>query len=169
METLTCAGKRGARFVVIALAAYLLWSGPHLIFHAAHQHADSARSVASGSGAGAGDPRGPESGGDDVTTVTVELSPWASRVPCPGESGRAGRDRAPVARHADLETASIPTELDFGRYRHAQEVTDSMSIETVDTRASAAAAVALVRHRAPKPASSRSRRDRCPTIRGISR
>ena len=30
----------------------------------------------------------------------------------------------PVARHADLETASIPTELDFGRYRHAQEVTD---------------------------------------------
>jgi len=23
----TCAGKRGARFVVIALAAYLLWSG----------------------------------------------------------------------------------------------------------------------------------------------
>jgi hypothetical protein len=24
---------------VIALAAYLLWSGPHLIFHAAHQHA----------------------------------------------------------------------------------------------------------------------------------
>jgi len=31
---------------VIALAAYLLWSGPHLIFHAAHQHADSALSVA---------------------------------------------------------------------------------------------------------------------------
>jgi hypothetical protein len=55
-----------------------------------------------------------------------------------------------VARHADLETASIPTELDFGRYRHAQEVTDSMSIETVDTRARAAAAVALVRHRAPE-------------------
>ena len=42
----TCAGKRGARFVVIALAAYLLWSGPHRIFHAAHQHADSALSVA---------------------------------------------------------------------------------------------------------------------------
>jgi hypothetical protein len=59
----------------------------------------------------------------------------------------AGSD--PVARHADLETASIPTELDFGRYRHAQEVTDSMSIETVDTRARAAA-VALVRQRAPE-------------------
>jgi len=55
-----------------------------------------------------------------------------------------------VARHADLETASIPTELDFERYRHAQEVTDSMSIETVDARARAAAAVALVRHRAPE-------------------
>jgi hypothetical protein len=53
-----------------------------------------------------------------------------------------------VARHADRETASIPTELDLGRYRHAQEVTDSMSIETVDARA--AAAVALVRHRAPE-------------------
>ena len=47
------------------------------------------------------------------TTVTVELSPWPSQVHCPGESGRAGRDRDPVARHADLETASIPTELDF--------------------------------------------------------
>jgi len=55
-----------------------------------------------------------------------------------------------VARHADLETASMPTELDFGRYRHAQEVTDFMSIETGDPRARAAAAVALVRHRAPK-------------------
>ena len=53
-----------------------------------------------------------------------------------------------MARHADLETASIPTELDFGRYRHAQEMTDSMSIETLD--AHAAAAVALVRHRAPE-------------------
>jgi hypothetical protein len=77
-----------------------------------------------------------------------------------------------VARHADLETASIPTGLDFGRYRHAQEMTDSMSIETVDARARAAAPVALValvRQRAPKRASSRSRRDRCPTIRGISR
>ena len=63
---------------------------------------------------------------------------------------RAGRDQDPLARHADLETASIPTELDFGRYRHAQEVTDSMSIETVDTRASAVASVALVRHRAPE-------------------
>jgi hypothetical protein len=82
-----------------------------------------------------------------VTTGTVELSPWASPVHCAGESGRAGPDRDPVARHADLETASIPTELDFGRYRHAQEVTDSMSIETVDTRARAAAAVSLVRHR----------------------
>ena len=39
-----------------------------------------------------------------------------------------------MARHTDLETASIPTELDFGRYRHAQEVTDFMSIETVDAR-----------------------------------
>ena len=53
-----------------------------------------------------------------------------------------------MARHADRETASIPTELDLGRYRHAQEVTDSMSIETVDARA--AAAVALVRQRAPE-------------------
>ena len=53
----------------------------------------------------------------------------------------AGRDRDPVARHTDLETASIPTELDFGRYRHAQEVTDSMSIETVATRARGAASV----------------------------
>ena len=55
-----------------------------------------------------------------------------------------------MARHADRETASIPTELDFERYRHRQEVTDSMSIETVDTRTRAAAAVALVRHRAPE-------------------
>ena len=55
-----------------------------------------------------------------------------------------------MARHADLETASIPTEFDFSNYRHAQEVTDSMSIETVDTRARAAAAVALVRQRAPE-------------------
>jgi len=47
-------------------------------------------------------------------------------------------------------------------------VTDFMSIETVDTRARIAA-VALVRHRAPKLASSRSRRDRCPTIGVISR
>ena len=105
-----------------------------------------------------------------MTTLTVELSPWASQDHCPGESGRASRDRDPVARHADLETASIPTELDFGRYRHAQEVTDSMSIETVDARACAAAAVALgSATRPPKPASSRSWRDRCPTIRGISR
>ena len=63
-------------------------------------------------------------------------------------SSRPGSE--PVARHADLETASIPTELDFERYRHAQEVTDSMSIETVDPRARAAAAVARVRHRAPE-------------------
>ena len=55
-----------------------------------------------------------------------------------------------MTRHAHLETSSIPTELDFRRYRHPQEVTDSMSIETVDTRARAAAAVALVRHRAPE-------------------
>jgi hypothetical protein len=74
----------------------------------------------------------------------------ASQVHCPGESGRAGRDRDPMARHVDLETTSIPTELDFGRYRHAQEVTDTMSIETVDARARAAAAVALDRQRAPE-------------------
>jgi len=55
-----------------------------------------------------------------------------------------------VARHADLETASIPTELDFGRYRHPREVTHSMSIATVDGRARAAAAVAPVRRRAPE-------------------
>ena len=55
-----------------------------------------------------------------------------------------------MARDADLETASIPIELDFSRYRHAQEVTDSMSIETVDSRARADAAVTLVRHRAPE-------------------
>lgn len=53
-----------------------------------------------------------------------------------------------MARHANLETASIPTELDFGSYRHPQEVTDSMSIETLDARA--ATAVALVRQRAPE-------------------
>jgi hypothetical protein len=80
-----------------------------------------------------------------------------------------GRDRDPVARHAELETASIPTELDFGRYRHPREVIDSMSIETVDTRARAAAAVALVRQRAPEtrflPIAARP----VPTIRGISR
>ena len=73
-----------------------------------------------------------------------------------------------MARHADLETASIPTELDFSRYRHAQEVTDSMSIETVDTRPRRRGGDAGSA-RAPKPASSRSRRDRCPTIRGTSR
>ena len=127
----------------------LAWSGPHLIFHAAHSTLIRRSRWPYGSGAGAVDPRGPESEGDDATTVTVELSPCWSQVHCPGESGRAGRDRDPVARHADVETASIPIELDFGRYRHAQEVTDCMSIETVDTRASAAA-VALVRHRAPE-------------------
>ena len=74
-----------------------------------------------------------------MTTVTIERSAWASPVHCPGERGRAGRDRDPVARHADLETASIPTELDFGRYRHPREVTDPMSIANVDTRARAAA------------------------------
>ena len=102
--------------------------------------------------------------------MTVELSPWASQSTARVKVVKPGQDRDPVARHADLETASIPTELDFGRYPHAQEVTDSMSIKTVDTPARAAAAVvALVRHRAPKPNSSRSRRDRCPTTRGISR
>jgi hypothetical protein len=70
-----------------------------------------------------------------------------------------------VARHSDLETASIPTELDFGRYRHAQEVTDSMSIETVDTRASAAVAVALVRHRAPET----RHRDQCARLPAMRR
>ena len=82
--------------------------------------------------------------------MTVELSPWASQSTARVKVVKPGQDRDPVARHADLETASIPTELDSDRYRHAQEeVTDSMSIETVDTRARAAAAVALVRHRAP--------------------
>ena len=55
-----------------------------------------------------------------------------------------------MTRHADHETARIPTELDFSRYRPAQEMTDAMSIETVDTPARAAAAVALVRQRAPE-------------------
>jgi hypothetical protein len=134
---------------VIALAAYLLWSGPHLIFHALTS-TPIRRSPSPMVLAPVLLILAALSGGDDVTTVTVELSPWASQVHCPGESDRAGRDRDPVARHADLETASIPTELDFGRYRHAQEVTDSMSIETVDARARAAAAVALVRQRAPE-------------------
>ena len=102
--------------------------------------------------------------------MTVELSPWASQSTARVKVVKPGQDRDPVARHADLETASIPTELDFGRYRHAQEVTDSMSSETVGTRAPAAPQ----RWRgfgtaAPKPASCRSRRDRCPSIRGISR
>ena len=67
-----------------------------------------------------------------------------------GEDAVSAPGSGPVARHADLETASIPIELDFSRYRHAQEVTDSMSIETVDSRARADAAVTLVRHRAPE-------------------
>jgi hypothetical protein len=33
------------RIVILALAAYLLWSGPHLVFHAGHLHEDSAWSV----------------------------------------------------------------------------------------------------------------------------
>jgi len=74
-----------------------------------------------------------------------------------------------VARHADLETASIPTELDFGRYRHRQEVTDFMSIETGDRRARGARRWRCFGTAPPKPASSRSRRDRCPTIGVISR
>ena len=82
--------------------------------------------------------------------MTVELSPWASQSTARVKVVKPGQDRDPVARHADLETASIPTELDFGRYRHAQEVTDFMSIETGDPRARAAAAVALVPHRAPE-------------------
>ena len=49
------------------------------------------------------------------TIVTVELSPWPSQVHCPGESGRAGRIRTRWHDTSDLETASIPTELDFGR------------------------------------------------------
>jgi hypothetical protein len=85
-----------------------------------------------------------------MVVAPVLLILAASQVHCPGESGRAGRDRDPLARHADLETASISIALDFGRYRHAQEVTDSMSIETLAARASAAAAVALVRQRAPE-------------------
>ena len=100
--------------------------------------------------------------------MTVELSPWASQSTARVKVVKPGQDRDPVARHADLETASMPTELDFGRYRHAQEVTDSMSIETVDPPAPPR------RWRwfgtaPPKPASSRSRRDRCPTIGVISR
>ena len=55
-----------------------------------------------------------------------------------------------MAQRADLEIASIPTALDFDKYRHAQEVTDSMSIKTVDKRARAAVAVTLVRQRAPE-------------------
>ena len=80
--------------------------------------------------------------------VRAGIRAAAQRRAPPPALPAGGRDRDPVARHADLETASIPTELDFGKYRHAQEVTDSMSIETVDTCARAAAAVALVRHRA---------------------
>ena len=113
--------------------------------------------------------------GRDLAPVEPgECAPAASRAePPPRAEFRLpalparGRDRDPVARHADLETASIPTELDFGRYRHAQEATDSMSIQTVDTRASAAAR--WFGNAPPKPAYSRSRRDRCPTIRAISR
>ena len=82
--------------------------------------------------------------------MTVELSPWASQSTARVKVVKPGQVRDPVARHADLETASIPTELDSDRYRHAQEVTDSMSIETVDTPAPTAAAVALVRRRAPE-------------------
>jgi hypothetical protein len=74
-----------------------------------------------------------------------------------------------VAQHAGLETASIPTEPDLRSYRQAQEVTNSMSIETIDTHAHAAAAVALVRQRAPETASCRSPRDRYLTIQGICR
>jgi hypothetical protein len=76
-----------------------------------------------------------------------------------------------MGRRAGPETASIPTELDFGRYRHAQEVTDSMRIKpsTRLIRARAAAAVALVRHRAPEtrflPIAPRP----VPDLRGISR
>ena len=38
-----------------------------------------------------------------VVRVSVERAP---QVHCPGERGGAGRDRDPVARHTDLETAS---------------------------------------------------------------
>ena len=74
-----------------------------------------------------------------------------------------------MARYSDLGTASIPTELDFERYRPPREVPDSMSVETGDPRARAAAAVALVRHRAPETRFVPIARDRCPTIRDISR
>ena len=48
----------------------------------------------------------------------------------------SARDRDPLARHADLETASIPRELDVGKYRRAQEVTDPpWAAKPVDTRA----------------------------------
>ena len=84
-----------------------------------------------------------------MTTVTVELSPWASQVHCPGERGGAagigtGWHDTPTSK------PPAPNRTRLRRYRHAQEVTDSMSIETVDTRARAAAAVALVRQRAPE-------------------
>jgi hypothetical protein len=41
---------------------------------------------------------------------TVTMGVAGHRVNCRGESGRAGRDRDPVARHANLETATIPTD-----------------------------------------------------------
>ena len=101
--------------------------------------------------------------------MTVELSPWASQSTARVKVVKPGQDRDPVARHADLETASIPTELDSDRYRHAQEeVTDSMSIETVDPPAPPRR-WRWFGNAPPKPASTRSRRARCPTIRGISR
>jgi hypothetical protein len=78
------AGKRGARFVVIALAAYLLWSGPHLIFHALTS-TPIRRSPSPMVLAPVLLILAALSGGDDVTTVTVELSPWASQVHCPSE------------------------------------------------------------------------------------
>jgi hypothetical protein len=70
------------------------------------------------------------------------------------ETFRLGRANAPGrSRWHDTPTskppASQPNSTSAGTVT-AQEVTDSMSIETVDTRARTAAAVALVRQRAPE-------------------
>jgi hypothetical protein len=95
----TFAGKRGARFIVIALAAY--YSGR------AAPHPPRAHSTP--------DSRSPS----PMVVAPVLLILAASQVHGPGESGRASRDRDPVARHADVETAAIPIELDFDRVRAA--------------------------------------------------
>src|SRR6476659_922690 len=52
---------------------------------------------------------------------------------------------APTSKQLPSQANSTPT-----RYRHAHELTATMSIETCDPRARVAAAVALVRHRGPE-------------------